>query len=324
MTDAEMLADRRRLKRRLSTWRIVAILAVTIALFVTGLASTGTFALGKLGDHVARIRVDGFILGVERQQRLIRELAENSRVKAIVVRIDSPGGTVAGAEVLYDALREAAGKKPVVAVLDRVAASGGYLVAVAADHVVALGNTTTGSIGVIMQWAQLHDLLENIGISMQEIKSGTLKGEPNPFAPMPEQAREITQEMVDETFRWFIGLIADRRPLTLAEVEILGDGRLFTGRQALAANLVDALGDERQARVWLENEHNISTGLNIVDWTPRTDTPISITGVAMGWLARQIGLPGLAAVIDTAGKTLETERLNLDGLLAVWHPHNSG
>lgn len=298
---------------------MIAVLAVIAGAVGGALAAAGGTEFAKLSDHIARIRIEGVIVDSEAQRELLEELAENRRVKAIVVHIDSPGGTTAGAEALYDAIRQVAAEKPVVAVMGTVAASGGYLTAIAADHIVALGNTTTGSIGVILQWAEVSELLKTLGVDVREVKSGPLKGQPSPFMPLTDEAQEVTQAMVDESYEWFVGLVAQRRSLDAAEARRLADGRVFTGRQAVRVRLIDEIGNEERAVAWLEAQRDIPSTLEIVDWEAKKSGDISLSGLTIRLLLTVFGAVS-GDFFDTLEKTVHPERLSLDGLVSVWHP----
>ena len=226
ISQAEVIVDRRQLKRRLLRWRILAILAVLLALGAL-FWSGGDFK--KHFDHIARIHIDGLITGDEATLNLLDDLAKSTRVKGVIIRIDSPGGTTAGSEAIYEKIRKIAKDKPVVAVMDTVAASGGYITAIAADHIVARGNTITGSIGVIFSFPEISKLLDTLGIRMEEIKSGELKAEPSPYKPMSDRVRQVSNEMVQESFAWFTGLVVERRKLSAERVKVLADGRVYTG-----------------------------------------------------------------------------------------------
>jgi protease-4 len=162
---------------------------------------------------VARIRIEGMITGNSNTLKMLSDIEKAKQVKALMVHIDSPGGTTAGSEAIYEHLRDIAKDRPVVAVMDTVAASGGYITAIGADHIVARGNTITGSIGVIFQWAQVKDLLGNLGITFRERKSGELKAEPNMFDEPSEKALAVTDAMIRDSFNWFTGLVKERRGL---------------------------------------------------------------------------------------------------------------
>lgn len=311
-TEAELIIDRRRLKRRLTFWRVAAIL-----LFIGGLlalaASFGGFDLSKRQDHIARIRITGLITGDQPTLDLLEDIAKAGHVKGLIVRIDSPGGTTAGSEALYEAIRKIAKDKPVAAVMDTVAASGGYITAIAADHIVARGNTITGSIGVIFQWAEVSKLLETIGVQMQEIKSGDLKAEPSPFKPLSDKAREVSNQMVQDSFAWFTGLVAERRKLPIDKVKVLSDGRVYTGRQAVAEKLIDELGGEDKAVDWIKKEKKLPADIMVKDWAvPPEDSGLLGLGLKItSGALKAMGLPDLAQ---------QAQMQKLDGLVSVWHP----
>ena len=192
------------------------------------------------------------------------------------MHINSPGGTVAGSEQLYDALMQLKAKKPMVVVVDGLAASGGYIAAMAADHIVAQQSALVGSIGVIFQYPNVTELLKTIGVKVEEIKSSPLKAAPSGFEPTSPEARAAVESIVMDSYAWFRGLVRDRRQLDGALLERVSDGRVFTGRQAIELKLIDALGDEQTAIDWLAKEKNIDAKTPVRDYrlTPRfSDLP---------------------------------------------------
>ncbi len=196
--DADILIDRRRLRRRLSFWRVLAILAI-VAAIVAAIARSGSGAFGEFStDHIARVAVSGFIGDSRKRHELLDKLRNNDNVKAVIVAVDSPGGTTAGGEALYEDLRELAKTKPVAAVFGTAATSAAYLAGIATDYIVARGNTITGSVGVIFQWAEVSDLLSKLGVKVDEVRSGPLKAQPSPFTPTDEAAKRLTEELVKE------------------------------------------------------------------------------------------------------------------------------
>jgi protease-4 len=312
ISEAEVIVERRRLRRRLVFWRVAAVVLLIAALFGLVGSMGGFSGLEKQKDHIARIEIEGLITGDQSTLDLLKDIAEAKSVKGLVIRIDSPGGTTAGSEALFDAIRAVAKNKPVAAVMETVAASGGYITALAADHIVARGNTITGSIGVIFQWAEFSQLLSTLGIKMEEIKSGDLKAEPSPFKPLSEKAREVSQAMVLDSFTWFTGLVADRRKLPIDRVRALSDGRVYTGRQAVAEKLIDELGGEEKAVDWIKREKHLDSGIEVIEWTPKSRSELG--GLGFRIAAGLLGALGLDDVVAAARVQ------KLDGLVSVWHP----
>jgi protease-4 len=308
ISEAELIVDRRRLKRKLTLWRILAVLLAIAAIAALVWETGGRKRL----DHVARISISGLITGDQKTLDLLKEVGETNQVKGVILRIDSPGGTTAGSEAVYESVRKISARKPVVAVMDTVAASGGYITALAADRIVARGNTITGSIGVIFSFPEVSKLLDTVGIKMEELKSGELKAEPSPYRPVSEKARSVSMEMVRDGYDWFTGLVAERRQLPMPRVRELSDGRVYTGRQALAVKLVDELGGEDRAVAWLETEKKLAAGLPIQDWEPKSSGSRTGLGFAAAdTVLRSLGLDGLGDAVA---------RAKLDGLLVLWHP----
>ena len=308
-SDIDHIINHLSLKKSRRRWRWLAIALGVVALIAIFASIPGG---GPTTDHIARIRIDGLITGDQQSLQLLKEVAKDEKAKAVILRIDSPGGTTAGSEALYEAIRDISEKKPVVAVMDTVAASGGYIAALATDRIFARGNTITGSIGVIFSFPEISQLLNTLGVRMEEIKSGDLKAEPNPYKPVSEKSRAYAMIMVQDGFDWFKGLVAERRKLDAAKVVSVSDGRVFTGRQAKAEDLIDALGGEDEALAWLQTEKKLSTALEILDWAPPKPVAERVMGASVAeTLANATGLAGLAEM---------TERAKLDGLLVLWHP----
>jgi len=319
--NADIVADRRRIKRSTMMWRAIAIAAVVAAVIVTGLAGlSGGNGLGIMGDHIARVRVDGLITGPREQLAMFSKLAKNKQVRAVLVHINSPGGTTAGSEAVYEHLRKLAAEKPVVTVLGSQATSGGYITAIAGDYIVSRGNTLTGSIGVIMQWPNAKKLLENIGVEYKEIKSDPLKATPNPFMDTSPEAIAVLRDVIDDSHKWFLGLVSERRKLDASQTRILGDGRIYTGRQALKAKLIDAIGGETQAVAWLKKEKKLPKSLKVVDWKPQRVDELSLLSLSASWLGEIFGGAFFNGILAQAEKRLAPERLRLDGLVSVWQP----
>ena len=213
--ETETVLDRRRLRRRLSLWRGLAVLAAILALGLIVFSSAERVGLTER-RQIARVSLEGIITEDRDKLKLFKQLAENKQVAAVILFINSPGGTTTGGEAIFEAIRELAKAKPVVAQMGTVATSAAYIAGLATDHMVARGNTITGSVGVIFQWAEVSQLLDKLGVKMNEIKSGPLKANPSPFQPMDEAGKALAEQMVAESKRWFVGLVAARRGIDTA------------------------------------------------------------------------------------------------------------
>ncbi len=297
--DADALVDRRRLKRRLRLWQATALVAAIAVATVLLARYSGIVER----DHIARFQVTGIILQDSERDTALRKLVHQDHVRALIVHIDSPGGTVVGGEDLFNTLRAIAERKPVVAVMGTVATSAAYMTAIGSDRIYAREGTITGSIGVILQSANIIGLLEKLGIEAQAIKSGPLKAVPSPVEPLTEEAREATQAIVMDLYDFFVGLVGARRALDRNTLLPLADGRIFTGRQAVKNGLIDAIGDERSALDWLADERQIPRSLPVKTLIIRRDTG-SFAELFEG----------------VTGKSLFSNALLLDGLISLWHP----
>ncbi|HEY9056506.1 MAG TPA: signal peptide peptidase SppA [Aurantimonas sp.] len=315
---AEDLIDRRRLRRKLSFWRVAAV--VFVALAVLGIALFSSFggrSAFSTRDQIARVAIEGLIVEDQELLDLLEKVKDEAAVKAVVLRIDSPGGTTVGGEALYEAVRAIAAVKPVAAEVGTLAASAGYMIASGADHIVARRTSIVGSIGVIFQYVDASQLLDTIGVDVNAIKSSPLKAEPSPFAPAPEAAKAMIRRLIMDTYEWFVALVAERRGMSLAEARVLADGSIFTGSQGLERNLVDALGGEAEVRRWLEDDRGVRKGLKIVDREPEEEGYVSLFATARTMLFRGFGLDPRAASLETA---LLRKVGHLDGMVSLWQP----
>jgi len=320
--DADDIVDRRRMRRKLTFWRVSALLIALIALIaLVGLAAA-LVPGGRLtapGAYIARIKVQGLIRGNQDRVEAIERLAR-SRARAVIVHIDSPGGTTAGSEQLYDSLRALQAKKPMVVVVDGLAASGAYIAALSGEYIIAQDTSLVGSIGVLFQYPNFTDVLKTIGIKVEEVKSSPLKAAPNGFEPTSPAARAAIEAIVVDSYAWFKDLVKDRRKMDDAQLAAVADGRVFTGRQGVGLKLVDSLGNEKTALTWLEKEKKVPASTPVRDYSlePRF-SELSFLHVA-AWTFEAVGLSAMAHRIDAWGAVQAIERLNLDGLLALWHP----
>jgi len=322
--DADFIVDRRRMRRKLTFWRVVTVFIAIVAVVGAGLAFSNRGAItGGPGGGIARVNIEGLIRGNRPRSEALTRLAE-SNAKAVIVHINSPGGTVAGSEELYESLIKVKAKKPMVVVVDGLAASGGYIAAMASDRIVAQQSAIVGSIGVIFQYPNVTELLKTIGVQVESIKSSPLKAAPSGYEPTSPEARAAVESIVRDSFDWFKGLVRDRRHLDDASLQKVSDGRVFTGRQAVELKLIDGLGDEQAAVDWLAKEKNIDAKTPVRDYplSPRFgDLPF--LRLALHGTLDLVGLKGLAEHFKEWGALQAVERLNLDGLLALWHPPSS-
>ena len=315
--ETETVLDRRRLRRRLSLWRGLAVLAAVLAFGLIVFSSAEGVGLTER-RQIARVSLEGLITEDRDKLKLLKQLSESKQVAAVILFINSPGGTTTGGEALFESIRELAKAKPVVAQMGTVATSAAYIAGLATDHMVARGNTITGSVGVIFQWAEVSQLLDKLGVKMNEIKSGPLKANPSPFQPMDEAGKALAEQMVAESKRWFVGLVASRRGIDTAGVAGLEQGRVFSGREALAFKLIDQIGGEPEAVKYLEEKRNVPKGLKVVDWKPKRESSWGVLGLSIEALGRLIGERAagqIAGLLDGDGM-LGT--LRLDGLISVW------
>ena len=319
--DADLIVDRRRMRRKLTFWRVIAIGVIVLA--VAGVAALGSNRAGFTGvrPYIARVTIEGLIRGDRDRVQALDRLARSSLARAVIVHVDSPGGTTAGSEQLYDSLSRLRDKKPIVIVVDSLAASGAYITALAGDHIVAQQTSLVGSIGVLFQYPNFADLLDKIGVKVEAVKSSPLKASPSGFEPTSPEAKAALDSIVKDSYAWFKNLVQDRRHLSDSELQTVSDGRVFTGHQAIGLKLIDELGDERAALAWLAKEKNVDAKLPVRDYELQSrfsDLPFLHASVVA--LLDATGLSTLARRLDDWGMVAEVERFNLDGLLALWHP----
>jgi protease-4 len=319
--DSDVIVDRRRIRRKLTFWRVAAALIAIAAILTVGLVATpgGRGTLTTAGS-IARINIEGLIRSDQNRVEALERL-EISRAAAVVVHINSPGGTTARSEQLYDALLRLKAKKPLVVVVEGLAASGGYITAIAADHIVAQQSSLVGSIGVLFQIPNFTELMKTVGVKVEEVKSSPLKAAPNGFEPTSPEARAALESLVKDSYAWFRGLVKERRGMDDALLEKVADGRVFTGRQAVELKLIDQLGDEKTAIAWLVTQKGVKADLPVRDYklSPRfgdltflrTAAAVTLDALGLSAVARQIEQSGMAQAVD---------RFGLDGMLALWHP----
>ncbi|WP_131194630.1 signal peptide peptidase SppA [Lichenihabitans psoromatis] len=312
---ADYLVDRRRMRRKLFFWRAIACVIVALALVGIGLQIVGPRGAGTLVPHIARLKIQGVITGDDATIKLLDEIA-TSNATALILSLESPGGTTVGSERLYDAIRKVAAKKPVVATVGTMAASGAYIAALGADHIVARGNSLVGSIGVLFEFPNVSGLLDKVGVKVETVKSAPLKASPNGFEPTSDAARAALASLVSDSFDWFKALVKDRRHMSDTDLAAVDDGRVFTGRQSMPLKLIDQIGSEEDAVAWLETQKGVAKGLPIRDW--KTDRSLERLGLfgAAATLADGLGWPMVGHLLHQTAALEEAPKL--DGLVSIW------
>jgi protease-4 len=289
-------------RRSRGFWRILAFLALALLVIV----AFARFAMPSgNADYVARVVIDGTITSDRARLKMLNDLGEQERVKAVIVAINSPGGTTAGGEELYEALRQLSEKKPTVSVISELGASAAYMTAIATDRIYARRLSIVGSIGVLYQHLNAGKLLETIGVDLDKVASGPLKAEPSYDSAMTGATRQSIAELVDDSFQWFVDVVAERRQIPRRKALALADGRIVTGRIALENQLIDAIGGEAEAREWLAQTHDVDPELVVRTLWPQPKEGFDLLGTFLGSQARlALGLPA--------------QGMALDGLVSLW------
>ncbi|HJD58386.1 MAG TPA: signal peptide peptidase SppA [Rickettsia endosymbiont of Ceroptres masudai] len=264
----DYLIERRQIKSRLLIWKLAAIILIAIVFLLVGkdFAPKEVLPINSNEDYIASVLIDEIILEDEKRDKKLKKIIDDSHIKALIVNVNSPGGTVVGSEKIYNILRKISEKKPVVIVMGTMAASGGYLISLGGDYIISHNGTITGSIGVILQTAEVTELAQKLGIKFNNFKSGELKAVPNPTEKLTEAVQVAIMENIEDTYNFFLELISERRNLPIEEVKKLSDGRVYSGRQALKLKLVDAIGSEDTALKWLQEVKKINANLLVKDY----------------------------------------------------------
>ena len=298
MTSSDLAFQQRRLRRRLLVARL-AILVLVVALLASGFGHRGAH-----GPHVAVLAVDGLITDEPRRIEAVDAARRDPSVRAMILAVDSPGGSVTGGENLHDALARFARAKPLVAVMGGEAASAAYMISVPARRIFASEATLTGSIGVILESPDVSGLLDKIGVHVDELVSGPLKGQPSVTSPISPAGRTMLQGIVADLYGQFVRIVADGRHMPADKVRALADGRPYTGEQALPLGLIDQIGDRQDARDWLAAHAGVPKDMPArdLDWRTR---------------GQRFSL-GAGSVLKTLLPQGLMSPLSLDGAVSVW------
>lgn len=301
---AHLIPANAKLRRSRRLWRVLFFLAVAAA--VLAIAGRFAFQQGVPGDRIARVSITGTIMTDPARLKVLDKLAKDNAVKAVIVAINSPGGTTAGGEELYEALAALRAKKPVVAVIAELGASAAYMTAIGTDRIFARRLSIVGSIGVLYQHVNAGKLLDTIGVDLDKVQTGPLKAEPDINEPMVGEVRASLQALVNDSFGWFVDIVAERRGIPRPQTLTLADGRILTGRQGVDLKLIDAIGGEAEAVTWLQTDRAITADLPVVDYFPLPSE---------GWLGVTRWLGQSAAEMVRSGVD---GAMSLDGLVSLW------
>ncbi|MFA9462341.1 signal peptide peptidase SppA [Thiohalorhabdus methylotrophus] len=284
-----MTADhrsRRRSKDSKAAWLTGGLLFL-IASGLLGIFSGGDSISSR--PHLAQVAVEGPIMNAEPTVSLLEKAREASHIRGVLLRVNSPGGSVGASEAIYQAVARLSEKKPVAVSMGGLAASGGYMVALGGDRIFALDSTLTGSIGVIMMSTGVFPLLDKIGVVPRIIKSGRFKDAGSPLREMSEADRAYLQSMVDELHKQFVQLVAKERGMDVQEARPLANGRVFSGQQAQSEGLIDALGGEQTAEAWLRAQAELGPDAPLEELQPPEDWIQELMPAGLiGWLQMRL------------------------------------
>lgn len=263
----DYIIERKQNKFRLRLWKMLTILMFIVLLVVVSkrFQQPTEQVLGS-SDYIASVLIEDIIFEDTKRDERLKKIISDEQIKALILNVNSPGGTVVGSEKIYNILRKISAKKPVVVVMGTLAASGGYLISLGGDYIVSHNGTITGSIGVIFQSLEVTDLAKTLGITFENFKSGELKAAPNPTEKVTEAVRQAIMSNVYDTYEYFIELVSLRRNIPIEEVRKIADGRIYSGRQALKLKLVDAVGSEDEAIKWLQEVKKIDPTLEVKEF----------------------------------------------------------
>jgi protease-4 len=266
----DYLIERKRNKFQLAKWKIICLLLISAIIFIVGnkiFANKNISYLSKdmSGDYIANILLEEIIYDDLSRVKKLEKIAVDKNVKAVIIHINSPGGSVVGSEMLYNSFRKIAKNKPVVVVMDSVAASGGYLIALGGDYIIAHNGTITGSIGVLMEMPEITELAERVGIKFNHFKSNPLKANPSFTEKLNSEAEKAVMDNIYDVYDYFTELVSKRRNLDLDFVRKIADGRVYSAKLAMQYKLIDEIGNEDSAIKWLEEKKDIPKNLKILE-----------------------------------------------------------
>ena len=251
-------------------------------------------------SFIAKLSIDGVIYERDDILKTFDDLFENEKAKGVLITVNSPGGTFVSSKEIFDSIINISDKIPTAVYMKEMATSGGYLVSLGADKIFSNYGTITGSIGVILQTADVSKLLDKLGINPIVVKSGNLKSVPNPFEEASDQQIEFVSEIISQMQDEFINIVKDRRKSSYDVLNLISDGRILTGRQAKELDLIDEIGTEKDAINWLKEQAGIDVDVPVVDFSSQ-DNFLNLLNI--GFIKNKINNINLNP---------------LNGLLAIW------
>jgi len=267
MLNPDFLLERSQLKKQTTFWR--ALFFIFVALIFGFLFIGNKSNINEVSSlsraSIARIKIEGIIFENNERDEILREIAENKNIKAVILEINSPGGSAVGGETLYNEIKNINDKKPVVAVMKSLAASAAYLISLGCERVYAHNGTITGSIGVIAEIPNVKKAADKLGVEFHYVKTSPLKGSPTLFEEKNEAALAVLKNTMEDFYDYFVDVTAKNRKLKKEEVLKLADGRIYSGKKAVEYKLIDELGTEKDALKWLQTKKNIDEDLEVKD-----------------------------------------------------------
>ncbi|AZL15829.1 signal peptide peptidase SppA [Rickettsiales endosymbiont of Stachyamoeba lipophora] len=251
----DLLEDNLALRRKILAAKIIIVL-LFITLLLSPLGNQKTMK-PKFVNYIARLKIEDEIVYDHERINRLAQITEDKQIKAVILHINSPGGTIGGSEAYYRVLKKIAATKPLIIVMNEVAASGGYLIALAGERIYALETTYTGSIGVRTEAIEVTELAAKLGIKLHSFKTSELKAAPNPFEKVSQRVAENVQYNLEEGQRFFVKLVQENRKLTSTQLAKATNGSVFMGSQALRLGLIDEIGDEETALQFLKTTHKL-------------------------------------------------------------------
>lgn len=250
-------------RSKLRFWRILSYILILSLIFTFSY----DFKNSKLvkTPHIAKIDIEGIILEDHIRDEKIRKLAEDPKVEAVIMHVNSPGGSLVGAEDIYEAISFVKKQKPVAVTMGTMATSAGYYISLAGDRIFARNGTLTGSIGVILQSFEVTELAKNLGIELVNFKSSKYKAMPNPFEKIDSDVEKQIKETIDENYDIFYKIVKKRRKINASNLNELANGRVFSGREAAKHKLIDAIGGQIDAKNWLVKNKKLKSDIKVVN-----------------------------------------------------------